>query len=209
MTTRISTTLTSCLLAASCSMAVAQENPPANCAHDRARLLALDEQAFDQDLSGGWRALSSKPGCTLAAADLLRDYRIAHHQNSGLLFWHEAQLRAGAGHYPEAIALMEKSYKPAEQDKAGWNLYVDATIAFLRRDRTALAQAKSALASVKAPVRADIPPVVDGYMEVDFADGTKRKIRWPPNIDVVEGLENCFDKPYSEAYENACRSKTP
>jgi hypothetical protein len=32
-------------------------------------------------------------------------------------------------------------------------------------------------------------------MELDFADGQKRKIRWPPNIDVVEG----------EAYRDECR----
>jgi len=94
----------------------------------------LDENEFDQDISGGWRALASTPGCLLIAADLLRDYRNAHHKESGLLFWHEAQVRADAGQYPEAIALMEHAYKPTEDDKAGWNPYVDATIAFLRRD---------------------------------------------------------------------------
>ena len=30
-------------------------------------------------MAGGWRALSAKAGCELAAADLLRDYRQAHH----------------------------------------------------------------------------------------------------------------------------------
>jgi hypothetical protein len=50
-----------------------------------------------------------------------------------------------------------------------------------------------------------MPPVVDGYMALDFGDGQKRKIRWPPNIDVVEGLQHCFDKPYAEAYRDECR----
>lgn len=100
---------------------------------------------------------------------------------------------------------MKRAYKPAEADMAGWNLYVDATIAFLRRDRAALEQAKIKLAAVQPPVGPDIPPVINGYMEADFADGLKRKVRWPINIDVVEGLENCFDKPYVEAYNDACR----
>ncbi|RYF48491.1 MAG: hypothetical protein EOO38_09985 [Cytophagaceae bacterium] len=186
-------------------MAGAQEAPPKSCEYDRGRLLALDENQFDQDMAGGWRALASTPGCALVAADLLRDYRETHYKNSGILFWHEAQVRADAGQYSEAIALMKRAYKPVEADKAGWNLYVDATIAFLRRDRAALEQAKLKLAAVQPPVGADIPPVINGYMEADFADGSKRKIRWPINIDVVEGLENCFDKLYVEAYNDACR----
>jgi hypothetical protein len=187
-------------------MAGAQEASTPNCAYDRARMLALDEEQFDQYTSGGWRPLSSIPGCGLVAADLLRDYREAHHQSSGMLFWHEAQLRAFAGQYNGAIALMERSYKPVDADEAGWNPYVDATIAFLRQDKAALDKAKSSLAAVRPrPEDKDMPPVIDGYMEMTFADGTKRKVRWPLNIDVVEGLENCFDKPYTEAYENACR----
>ena len=193
------------IVATYASTTIAQEADAKRCPHDRAALLALDEQQFDQDLSGGWRRLSSTPGCTLVAADLLRDYQQTHNTNSGLMFWHEALLRANAGQYPEAIALMKRSYKPAEQDKAGWNAYVDATIAFLGRDKAALQRARLALSAVPPPVGPDVPPVVDGYMEVDFADGVKRKIRWPPNIDVVEGLEACFDKPYAEAYGNACR----
>lgn len=205
MSNRPWTILLACVIGASCGVAGAQEPARKSCAHDRARLLALDENQFDQDLAGGWRTLASTPGCALVAADLLRDYREAHHPDSGLLFWHEAQVRADAGQYAEAIALMKRAYKPAAQDGAGWNPYVDATIAFLRRDRAALRQARAALAAVPPPVGASVPPVVDGYMEADFADGSKRKIRWPPNIDVVEGLENCFDKPYVDAYTDVCR----
>lgn len=62
---------------------------------------------------------------------------------------------------------------------------------------------------VPAPVGEGIPPVVDGHMVVDMSDGTRRKIRWSQNIDVVEGLENCFDKSYTEAYSNReCRPGT-
>lgn len=208
MPNRIPTALLSFVLITSCGMAGAQEVPSNSCPHDRARLLALDENQLDQDMAGGWRALSSLPGCTLVAADLLRDYREAHHQDAGLLFWHEAQLRADAGQYPEAIALMQRAYKPAQEDRAGWNPYVDATIAFLRRDRQALAHARATLAAVKPPMGAGIPPVINGYMEADFADGATRKIRWPINIDVVEGLDNCFDQPYVDAYKDGCRPST-
>ncbi|WP_444844397.1 hypothetical protein [Duganella caerulea] len=205
ITMRILNILLSCALVISCNLVSAHEAPPKKCAYDRARLLALDENQFDQDMSGGWRQLSSIPGCARVAADVLHDYREAHHIESSLLFWHEAQVRAQDGQYPEAIALMKRAYKTPEEDKAGWNLYVDATVAFLSRDRAALGQVKSKLAAVPPPLGADIPPVVNGYMELDFADGSKKKLRWPINIEVVEGLENCFDKPYAEAYGDACR----
>jgi hypothetical protein len=191
------------LLFAACGAVRAEESARPACDHDRARLLALDEAKFDQDMSGGWRALAEKPGCELAAADLLRDYRQARPNQAGLLVWHEAQLRAFAGQSREAAALMETARQPVETDRAGWNPYVDATIAFLRRDRAALERARVKLAAVQPG--ADMPPVVDGTMELDFADGQKRKIRWPPNIDVVEGLLYCFDKPYAEAYRDECR----
>lgn len=208
MPNRTLTVLFSCVLVIPYSIASAQGAPSKSCEYDRAHLLALDENQFDQDMSGGWRVLASTPGCALVAADLLRDYREARHKDSGLLFWHEAQVRANAGQYPEAIALMKRAYKPADADKFGWNPYVDATIAFLRRDKAALDQARAKLAAVQPPVGAGIP-VINGYMEADFADGSKRKIRWPINIDVIEGLVNCFDKPYVEAYQDSCRENKP
>ena len=202
-------TLFSCALITFSSTPCAQGGPPKSCAYDRARLLALNESQFDQDMAGGWRALVSRPGCGLVAADLLHDYREANADASGLLFWHEAQIRAEAGQYPQAITLMKRAYKPVDKDNAGWNPYVDATIAFLRRDRAALQQAQTKLAAVQPPVRAGIPPVINGYMEVDMDDGSKANIRWPPNIDVVEGLVNCFGKPYNEAYTDVCRQSKP
>jgi hypothetical protein len=204
MQNRTLTTLFSYVLAISCSVVHAQEASSKSCTFDRARLPALDEGQFDQDMSGGWRALAATPGCTLAAADLLRDYREVHHTDSGMLFWHEAQMRAKAGQYPESIALMKRSYKPANLDKAGWNPYVDATIAFLSRNREAFEQAKARLAAVEPLVADGISPIIDGYVEVDMADGSKTKFRWPLNIDVVERLGNCFNKPYAEAYADEC-----
>lgn len=202
-------TVVTCLLCACCGASNAQHTASKACEYDRARLLALSEADFDQDMAGGWRALSMKAGCELAAADLLHDYRETHRKDATILFWHEAQLRAGAGQYPQAIALMAHARMPDSLDKAGWNYYVDATVAFLQRDRAALAAAHAQLAAVKPPVGDGSPPVVDGFVELRFADGSARKIRWPINIDVVEGLENCFDKPYNDAYNEACRVPGP
>jgi hypothetical protein len=205
MTNGILVALLSCVLLASCGAAPPQASSQAACNIDRTRALALDETQFDQDMSGGWRAVASKPGCNLAAADLLRDYRQAHRPDAGLLYWHEGQLRAFAGQSQQAIALMERARKPEGADRAGWNVYLDATIAFLRRDKAALDNARLKLAAFPAPTGKVLPLVIDGFMEVDMANGEKRKVRWPPNIDVVDGLVHCFDKPYAEAYATACR----
>jgi hypothetical protein len=50
----------------------------AACAHDRAALLALPPDKFDQDPKGGWRTLENKLKCAAVAADLLEEYRKAH-----------------------------------------------------------------------------------------------------------------------------------
>lgn len=164
----------------------------------------MDEQQFDQG-PDGWRRIAGMPDCDLVAADLLRDYQAAHGSRVGLLYWHEAQLRAFAGQGAAAIALMQQSRKPDAEDRGGWNPYVDATIAFLRRDRAAFERARATLAAYVTPPGSGLPPVKDGYVDVPFADGQVRKVRWPPNIDVVDGLAHCFDQPYQYAYGDACR----
>lgn len=63
---------------------------PAACTYDRAAMIALPFEAFDQDMAAGWRGLSTR-GCEAAAADLIRDWRVANasERNASLLFWHE------------------------------------------------------------------------------------------------------------------------
>lgn len=179
------------------------------CAYDRDAMLALDEHAFDQDLAGGWRALDNLPGCQLAAAELIAAYRAAHPGSSSLLAWHEGQARASAGQYEQAIPLLEHARKPAEQDLAGWNHYVDATVAFLRGDEPALLQARQRLASIPYPEGAGLPPLRDGHIEFPAQPGQPAmRMRWPTNLDVVDGLAACFGKPYAEAYGAACRPAT-
>lgn len=205
------TLLTSALLA-SCTTTTPQVvNANAGCNYDKARLMALDEQHFDQDTSnggGGWRAVAAESGCELAAADLIRDYREAHGSQSDILYWHEAQLRAFAGDYKQAILLMERSHKPMNSDPGGWNPYVDATIAFLQKDRSALGEARARLAAMQPSPDQGMPPVKDGFIELPMANGQTMKMRWPPNLDVVDGLIRCFDRPYSSAYGNDCRTSS-
>lgn len=180
------------------------------CGYEVDAMLALDENSFDQDLSaggGGWRAIANVPGCELAAADLLALYRQRHSGSGSLLLWHEGQLRASAGRYEEAIPLLDRARKPVEQDRMGWNHYVDATVAFLRHDRPALTAARERLASVPYPEGAGMPPLKDGHIEFPARPGQPAmRLRWPPNLDVVDGFVACFDKPYSVAYATACRA---
>jgi hypothetical protein len=168
-------------------LAQAQSAEP--CAYDRAAMMALDQQAFDQDPAGGWRRLARDPRCRMAAADLIRDYREARGLTATILFFHEGQIRAVAGQNEAAIALFERS-RHTDEDAIGWNHYVAATIAFLRGDRPALLAARTALAAQQRP--ADFDPRDSQGRPVDMS--------WPPNLNVVDTLLACFGRSYAEAY---------
>jgi len=158
-----------------------------DCSYDRSRMLGLGAYEFDQG-ADGWRRLSMA-GCELEAANLIRDYRTKQIRQLGVLFWHEGQLRAFFGEIENAINLFNVSRR--DDDHYGWNIYVDATIAFLRRDKAALLVARDRLASLPKPP--DFSPV--------DAEGAPLSISWPPNLNVVDGLIECFDKNYREAYQ--------
>lgn len=160
------------------------------CTFNRAELLALDEHSFDQDMNGGWRAVARQEGCDEVAADLIREYRETRGLTSTILYWHEGQQRAFAGSTDEAIRLFEKSRKAF--DVFGWNLYVDASIAFLKRDKPALLAAREALARLPRPE----------YFDRRDAKGNVVDISWPPNLSFVDGFITCFDREYKEAYGN-------
>lgn len=170
---------------------------PQSCAYDRAAMLALDSDAFDRDVGGGWRKLSDV-GCDAAAADLIHDWRVAHKLEDGVLYWHEGQMRANAGQTTQAVALFELARKPPERDaKFGWNLYVDGSVAFLRRDRAALEAAHTKLAALPKPAGFD--PV--------GPDGKPIAIQWPLNLNVLDGFRRCWDRPYKQAYSCATTFK--
>lgn len=162
--------------------------PVVKCEYDP-HVLDLGFDAFDQDMKGGWRALSDKSGCEKKAADIIRDYRVKYQAMMPLLYWHEAQIRANIGENSEAISLMQKSYQPGFGDQTGWNQYVDATIAFLRGDKAAFLEARNRLDHLKKP------------------EDWPRDGEWPQNGSVVEGLWKCFGKSYKIAYDIDCQPK--
>jgi hypothetical protein len=119
-------------------------------------------------------------------------------------------MRASAGQYAAAIPLLVASRKPAAEDLAGWNAYVDATIAFLQGNNAALLDARTRLAAVPYPAGAGMPPLRGGQIEFPSPPGQPPiRMRWPPNLEAVDGLVACFGKPYDVAYGSACRAAKP
>ncbi|WP_243692171.1 hypothetical protein [Caulobacter sp. BK020] len=167
------------------------------CAYDRTAMLAMDLDRFDQDASG-WRTVGQAPGCFLAGAGLIADYRKAHpnlplSQADGLR-WHEGQLRAMGGDSQAAIPLLANANHDGDATNQA---YAEATIAFLRHDRPALIAARQKLSGLPQP--ADFQAGAAAYKAQ-----TGRELSWPPNLDVVDRLLACFDRPYVEAYGGAC-----
>jgi hypothetical protein len=172
---------------------IAAQTPSPACRYDKATMMALDEHAFDQAMTGGWRTLAAA-GCDAQAADLIAEWRAGHPANprtAGLLQWHEGQLRANAGQTARAITLFEAARKPDDEDaRFGWNLYVDGSIAFLRRDLAGLDTARAKLAALPLPT---------GYSPVG-ADGKPRAFGWPMNLNILDGFVACWNRSYKQAY---------
>lgn len=173
----------------------AEPAPTPDCSYDLEAMLALDRQAFDQDMDGGWRELANKDGCEIATAELIRAWRHKKRDHEGILYWHEGQMRAYGGQTAEAVALFQLTYKAPEFDTDfGWNHYVSGTIAFLMGDREHLRQSIEGLKKVPQPTVTMTRP-----------DGTPANIKWPPNLHVLEAFERCWGKSYKEAYgSEAC-----
>ncbi|MBI1403494.1 MAG: hypothetical protein GC147_09790 [Porphyrobacter sp.] len=167
----------------------AEPAPAPDCSYDLEAMLALDRQAFDQTLpDGGWRGLYER-GCYAEAAELIRAWRHEKRDHTQMLYTHEGQMRAYAGQTDEAIALLRLAYKPSHQDRAGWNFYIDGTIAFLGRDREALRFAIERLKGVPAP----------SAIRAVRADGSPVKVKWPLNLDILEAFERCWERTYTQA----------
>lgn len=170
-----------------------------DCSYNAATLLALPFERFDQDLTGGWRALESK-GCPVAAAEVLRRYRDEHRPltdaQRSLLSWHEGQVLAFMGSYQRAIPLLLAGI-PVD-DTIGFAHYALGTVAFLQRDKPALLAARARLTAMPKPSDwTDEVTVMVNDKPVSFSTP------WPPNVNVLDGLITCFDRPYKQAY--SCR----
>lgn len=186
--------------------AVPDEGPLAGdgtpCIPDRAALMAMDYWTFDQDPSGS-RSVYTRPGCELAAADLVRDYHAAlrakgepvtHTFPQGtisfgetgevsMLYWHEGQMRAFAGQTQQAVDLFRASVDADQYKSAAKRHYAMATVAFLEGDRDALQGERAALAAI--------------------APGDDL------NLGVVDGLVACFGRSYKDAYGAAECDRRP
>ncbi|MEO0608308.1 MAG: hypothetical protein AAFY82_08745 [Pseudomonadota bacterium] len=178
------------------------ETPP--CVEDRAALLSLDFNDFDQDMNGGWRAIAQREGCELDAADLIAQYRAQveddpEFQGLSTLIWHEAQVRALADQIGPALALFKQANKPvASNGDRAWKHYVEATIAFLEHDRDALDAAHAALKALPEP---------DHWASLVARTEEKYGFTpvWPNNLHVVEALQACFEDSYAVAYSKCNR----
>lgn len=174
------------------------------CMHDRSALLAMPPDRFDGKEVVSWRTLSRNSACLEIAADLLREYREANRgrldvNQLHLNYWHEGQLRAGLGQKSLAVHLLMAGVNPAVT-MDGFADYALGTVAFVNGDRQALLAARDRLAATPQP---------PGWAQAveDYRQQFGREIVWPMNLDVLDGLIACFDKPYLEAYGSAgCRS---
>ena len=157
----------------------ALQPPPSGSTAEAA--LELDFEAFDQNFDGGWRSLESG-GRYAEAAHLIDRYLAAR---GDLLEWQIVLLRFHAGQmyaYSEDYASAIERFEQARESDAvgpGWEPYVRATIAFLRRDRDLLLAAQADL---------EAAPEMGGP---------------DPNRAVVQSLLDNFDLSYTEAYEAA------
>lgn len=165
--------------------------PADPCAARAAAMWNLPFHAFDQSRAG-WRSLADSLICGDHAAPTIASYRTRHGgelfpSQVAMLIWHEAQVRASRGETVAALDLFRRTYWDGQPD---WSrLYHDATIAFLEDDEVGLRSARDALAAL--PQRTELR-MLDGSLAP-----------WPPNLDVVDGLINCFGQPYGVAY--SCR----
>lgn len=175
--------------------------PTDPCAYDRAAMLALPHEAFDQDQTGGWRRIADVAGCEAAAADLIAEWRTENWialqpDQLHLNYWHEGQLRAAAEDRARAIPLLLAGVNPGGGDAAKAD-YALATVAFLNNDRLALEAARARMAALPMP-----PEFVQAAERFKATYG--RELAWPLNLDVVDGLIACFGETYSKAYGD-CR----
>jgi hypothetical protein len=171
------------------------------CVENHDALMTLSQNAFDQDIHGGWRTIADKDGCLGVAADLIQEFRETHEPTNRIfvLFWHEGQLRAELGQTAQALALFKQAYRPQGDNWkiAPWNYYADATIAYLERDRKALQAAHDRLYTLQKP---------DGW--ANYVTRYKEMVgtvpEWPEHANAVNSLIKCFEKPYSEVFGDDC-----
>jgi hypothetical protein len=155
---------------------------------ERRQPLDLGYDAFDQRPGKGWRQLAEKGD--FASAARLIDVYLEKHNDLGEservnLNFHAGQMYAIADDYSTAIERFNRSTYAEEPPELPlrWNAYVQATIAFLKKDMDRLRACREEIAG---------GPALHGEKA---------------NLDVVERLIKHFDEPYSEAYGLISRTR--
>jgi hypothetical protein len=126
---------------------------------------SLDYGAFDsRGEPYGWRHLI-QVGCTDGALSLLAAYATANEAHLPVeqrleLAFHSGQVLAFAGRDADSIPHFERAI--SEQTTSEWETYVAATLAFLRHDASALADARKAYATI-APTSMRLT-IIDGFI---------------------------------------------
>ena len=169
------------------------------------RLIGLAPRAFDQDMQGGWRPYADTPGCERAAADLIIAY-IGHSphydpQSHAIIRWHAGQMLATADERELAVEYLDST----RSTHLAWNLYVDATIAFLRSDREAAEAARAELAG-QLPSEAEMESrrqFLANNPRITMPEGFVER---PQNLAVVDAMLARWGRPYSEAYGQRCEA---
>jgi len=176
----------------------------AECGVKPSKYFDMSFREFDQTEGKGWREIKDQPGCDLAAADMIAQFREWMVDNAAGLDWHEAQGRAMAGQNDKALELFrrylafEKS-KPAEHRSDENILKAEATVAFMEGDLNRLRDVRARLVVLPKPDGFD-----QGIARFKERYPNATPPTWPLNLGVVDGLIKCFGKPYAEAY-GECR----
>jgi len=148
-------------------------------------MLKMSYWDFDQS-EQGWRSLSDQEAVKIIDQSL-QSSTISPADKVNLNF-HAGQIHAFLKDYQTAIERFRCSkHLPNVEWEAGWNAYVDATIAFLKGDNTALTNAKV---------------VLEKHKDMTIINGTEILYPNQINLKVVERLVDglALKKRYHEVY---------
>jgi hypothetical protein len=112
-------------------------------------------------------------------------------QKHYMLPFHTGQMFALAGDYEKGIAYIEQGYSKMRSTTINWNAYVDANLAFLRRDRAELVKQRGIID--QQPVLSAKPGIPKEFV------GTK------VNLKVVDAFIACFDESYAVAFDECAK----
>lgn len=180
---------------------------------DQAALLSLSYERFDQTKGSGWRPLYDEQRKCGNAGALIEAYLQRHKEltpdQKAILHFHAAQMFAYDGDNARAVSHLDRARSPAKDSELGpaWNDTVDATRAFLLRDRPSLLAAKERLlASHESSEEVDelVQHFGESYADMRWWAALSPVVTIPKGASkehraIAEKLAKTFDLPLSEA----------